>query len=625
MNIDASHKIQLELLAPAKDYAHGRAVLMCGADAIYIGAPKFGARAAAGASCEDIKNLCDLAHIYDAKVYVAMNTLLYDDELDAARAMAWQMYEAGADALIVQDVAFLAMEDMPPIALHSSTQMCNNDAKTVSFLAQSGFSRVILERALSLEDTAKIARESRVELEAFVHGAICVCNSGRCYMSLSMGSDRSGNRGSCIQSCRMPYDLLDARMNPVRGLEGKHLLSVSDMNRSADLHAMIEAGVTSFKIEGRLKDMAYVKNIVSYYRGKLDKIIADDSRLVRSSYGRSIIDFEPNPMKSFARGATNYLLYDSKTKIANFDSPKSTGYYIGTLSSRGSDFFELADSREPLDKGDGICFYDKAGNLCGTNINKVEHSRIYPNRIDDIKIGTKIFKNFDRKFTSALESSTPARVLDVDAIFSFDNSELSLMLECCGIRIEHRLENEFSPARNTELAARTIQTQIRKSSHDSFEIRDLEMPSDGLPFVAVAVLNKLRREALELLEVAILDAYKTNKTQTQIDRSTEVNYPYTSVLADNSVTNSLARKFYLDHKTENIEPALETLRSYDGAKVMSCRYCLRRELGACLKDSGVDYNKLIPREDLYIRTARHTYKLSFDCKKCEMYILKYGQ
>lgn len=621
----ASKKKTIELLAPAKDFAHGQAVLMCGADAIYIGAPRFGARAAAGTSVEEITRLCDLAHLYSAKVYVAMNTLLYDDELDSARELAWEMYRAGADALIVQDMAFLAMDDMPPIALHSSTQMCNNDAQTVAFLAQSGFSRVVLERAMSLEDMAAVSRASDVELEAFVHGAICVCNSGRCYMSLSMGSDRSGNRGSCIQSCRMPYDLLDSRMNPVRGLEGKHLLSVSDMNRSGDLRAMIDAGISSFKIEGRLKDMNYVKNIVSYYRRKLDDIIASDSSLVRSSRAESRISFEPNPAKSFARGATNYFLYNAKTRIANFESPKSTGYYIGTVCERGADFFVLSDVKETADKGDGICFYDGQGRLCGSNINKLEGRRVYPNRMDDIKVGVRIFKNFDRQFAQSVEGCTARRTLDVDGIFSFNNSELSLSLESCGIRVEHSLENEFSPARNLELAARTIQTQLKKSSSENFEIRSIELPIGQLPFVAVSVLNQLRRESLELLEKAILKDYRQNNKASEIDRNIKVSYPYSTIHGDNSVVNSLSREFYASRGVEKIDPATETLRGYDGAKVMSCRYCLRRELGACLKDSGADYNKSIPREDLYIRTGPHTYKLSFDCRKCEMYILKYGQ
>ncbi|MFI3265812.1 MAG: U32 family peptidase [Rikenellaceae bacterium] len=613
---------KIELLAPAKDFAHGQMALLCGADALYVGAPMFGARAGAGASLEDITGLCSLAHLYGAKVYVAMNTLLYDSELDVARKVAWDVYKAGADALIVQDMAFVAMDDMPDIALHSSTQMCNNDPRVVEFLHGSGFSRVILERALSLEDTAAISASCDVEIEAFVHGAICVCNSGRCYMSLSMGSGRSGNRGDCMQSCRMPYQLLDRELKPIKGFSGKHLLSISDMNRSGDLREMIDAGVSSFKIEGRLKDMAYVKNIVSYYRRELDAIISSDNGLERASCGRSMVGFEPNPQKSFARGATSYFLNTRKGKIATFDSPKSSGYYIGEVSHVGRDYIVVDGLVEPLENGDGICFYDRQSVLCGTNINKVDGKRIYPNRLDGITSGTKIYKNFDRTFSLALAGCMPRRVRDVVATFSFSEQELSLSLECGGMMVESRVENEFSPARNIELAERTITTQIKKSSHSAFDIVDVKMPEQGvLPFVAVSLLNSLRRDALELLEVKL--------SETKYDRSRGVDnkpcYPYKIIAQDNSIVNELAKNFFLGRGVEMFESPLEASKNFDMQRVMTCRYCVRREIGACLKDAGAAYNKVVPRSELYVRTGPHTYKLGFDCKKCEMYILKYGK
>lgn len=619
---NASQKKTLELLAPAKDFAHGRAVLLCGADAIYIGAPRFGARSAAGASVEDISKLCDLAHLYGARVYVAMNTLLYDSELEAARKVAWQMYDAGADALIVQDLAFAAMDDMPPIALHSSTQMCNNDPRRVAFLASSGFSRVILERAMSLEDMAAVRASCDVDLEAFVHGAICVCNSGRCYMSLSMGGGRSGNRGDCMQSCRMPYDLLDENLVRVKGFDRKYLLSVSDMNRSDDLRAMVDVGVSSFKIEGRLKDMNYVKNVVSYYRRELDALIAADSSLARASCGCSELTFEPDPAKSFARGAVDYFLHSRRGAIANFDTPKSMGSYVGTVRERRGDYFVMEEASGQLSGGDGICFYDRSGKLCGTNINNSDGRAIHPNRADDIVVGTKVYKNFDKKFSAAVEAFEPRRVIDVEAIFSFDKSALSLCLEARGVRVDYRLENEFSSARNRELAARTIDTQLRKRGHEALVISSLEIVGDDLPFVAVSVLNSLRRESLEMLERAIVEAHQREE---RVATTAIESYPYRRVEADDSVVNEISRNFLTDRGVETIDQASESLRSYDGARVMTCRYCLRRETGACLKSTGADYKKAIPRGDLYIRTGPHTYKLGFDCKKCEMYIYKYGE
>lgn len=615
-----SHTRALELLAPAKDFAHGQAVLLCGADAIYIGAPKFGARAAAGASIDDIGRLCSLAHTYGAKVYVAMNTLLYEHELKQAVETAWDVYNAGADALIVQDMAFAAIEDMPPIALHASTQMFNSDPKRVEFLAQNGFSRVILERAMSLEDMAAVGRAVDTELEAFVHGAICVCNSGRCYMSLSMGSGRSGNRGDCIQSCRMPYDLLDSDLKPINGFRGKHLLSISDMNRSADIEAMVTAGISSFKIEGRLKDMSYVKNIVSYYRSVLDNIIASDPTLSRASNGVSSINFDPDPAKSFARGATSYFLHGREGKIATLESPKSSGYYVGRVAELGRDYIVLTDQREYLLPGDGVCFYDRDGMLCGTNINSSSGKHIYPNRCEGIAVGTRIFKNFDNAFSTALERSTPRRVMEVEARFSHSTNDITVSMSSCGKQVSANMEIEFSEARNRELARKNIEAQIKKSGHSAFEVVSVEIPDGELPFVAASTLNSLRREALELLE---RELSKTDRPQRKESR--KMAYPYSMIASDDSITNSVARDFYTGRGVESIESALESLRSYEGCKVMNCRYCIRREIGACLKSPNNQYNRDITKGDLYIKTGPHTYKLQFDCKRCEMNIFKYGE
>lgn len=310
----SSRKLRtIELLAPAKNYEQGRAAILCGADALYVGAPRFGARSAAGVPEEEIVRLCDLAHRFGAKVYVAMNTLLYEQELADAERIACRMWNAGADALIVQDMAFLRME-LPPVELHASTQVCNTDPQRVRFLSEAGFTRVILERALSLGEIGRLSRAADVEIETFVHGAICVSYSGRCYMSRTMGP-RSGNRGDCSQSCRLPYDLLDERMRPLE--RNRHLLSLQDMNATGQIEELIGAGVTSFKIEGRLKDENYVRNVVGWYRRKLDGILARRDDLRRASEGISTLEFEPNPAKSFSRGATAYFLGGS-TRRSSF-------------------------------------------------------------------------------------------------------------------------------------------------------------------------------------------------------------------------------------------------------------------------------------------------------------------
>lgn len=418
---------KLELLAPAKNFESGRAALLCGADALYVGAPRFGARAAAGVSVEEIGRLCELAHRFGARVFVTMNTLLYEQELAEAERMATRMWQIGADALIVQDMAFLRM-DLPPIDLHASTQMCTTTPEQVRFLADVGFSRVVLERALTLQEIEQLSRAAAVEIEAFIHGALCVSYSGRCYMSRTM-SARSGNRGDCSQACRLPYDLLDEQMQPL--VRNRHLLSLQDMNATERLEAMIDAGVTSFKIEGRLKDENYVRNVVGWYRRRMDEIIARRPDLCRSSEGVSTFEFEPNPAKSFSRGGISYFLDGARRGVASFDTPKAFGEPLGQVRAVRRDSFQIqraAGQGVQLSAGDGLCFVTAAGEPSGTNVNRIEGDWIWPNRMEGIRPGVELYRNYDHRYVTALSRSRLRRAVPTTVSVRVTASEMELTL-----------------------------------------------------------------------------------------------------------------------------------------------------------------------------------------------------
>ena len=415
----------IELLAPAKNYEYGCAAVDCGADALYVGAPGFGARVDAAVPVGDIARLCDYAHRFGVRVFVTMNTLVFADELREAERIAREVCRAGADALIVQDTAFLRM-DLPPVELHASTQMCTMTPDRARFWSDAGFSRIILERAATLAEIRGIADAvPDTGIEAFVHGAICVAYSGQCYLSRSM-SPRSGNRGACLQACRLPYDLVDE--NGKRLMSGKHLLSLRDLNLSQHLDDMANAGVSSFKIEGRLKDINYVRNVVGWYRNRLDGLIAGRSDLRRASQGVSALDFSPDPRKSFSRGATSYYINGASRGAASFDTPKSFGEPVGKATRVARDFVEGA-GLGVLAAGDGVCFAGPDGGLVGTRVNRVEGDRIFLNRPGGIRAGTALFRNYDRRFVAALNRARTRRRIQVAAYVSVGPQRLALTLD----------------------------------------------------------------------------------------------------------------------------------------------------------------------------------------------------
>ena len=594
----------IELLSPAKNLEAARAAVDYGADALYMGGVRFGARHAATNSIEDIARAVEYAHQYGVRVHTTLNTLLYDDELEAAELQARQLIEAGVDALIVQDMAYREMN--LPVELHASTQVGNTTPEGVAFLQQSGFSRVILERSLSLEQIKAIRAATDVELECFVHGAICVGHSGRCFLSRSTSS-RSGNRGECSQPCRLPYDLKDATGRTI--MAGKHLLSVRDLDLSQSLEELIDAGISSLKIEGRLKDLRYIKNVVGHYRRCLDEIIARRPDVKRPSVGESKFDFTPNPAKSFTRGASQYMFYGKQADVASLDTPKAIGEYIGRVKSVERNGFRL-DRSADVSAADGICILSN-GELVGTNINKVANGVIEPNRMDSIVRGVDIYRNYDHTFSTALDRSRTCRVIDAKAQFTISASECVLNItDCEGVEITIRKEYESQPASSPEKMAETVRRQIAKSGGTIFSISSVDVEG-AENFVPASIISDMRREALEQLRQKRISQPIPRNILTD-DYSAK--YPYPIVTRYENVINRLSRSFYEKHQVQNIEQALETKPTI-GERVMISSYCIRREIGQCLKHNP----KL--QSELFIEHGTARYQLKFDCKRCEMSLI----
>lgn len=604
--------VPVELLAPARDYEHGCAAVDCGADALYVGAPSFGARAGVPVSTADIGRLCDYAHRFGVRVFVTMNTLLYEHELRRAESLAREVCRAGADALIVQDAAFLRM-DLPPVELHASTQMFNMDPERARFWASAGFTRIVLERAATLREIAIIAESvPDTEIEAFVHGAVCVCYSGRCYMSRSLGP-RSGNRGDCSQACRLPYDLLDERMRPL--MRDKYLLSVRDLNLSDRLEAMIDSGVCSFKIEGRLKDMAYVRNIVGWYRRRLDEIMARRHDLVRPSEGDCELGFDPDPAKSFSRGATTYFIDGPRRGVASFDTPKAMGEPLGRVAEAGRGRFVL-EREASLSAGDGICFVAPSGKLAGTRIDRAEGRCGWPGKMDGIRPGTELFRNLDYRFVSSLERARIRRILPLSARVTVCPERLELVLDDGTTAVSVSREGRFEEARNAAGAEETIRTQVAKTGDTIYRVGPVKVYADVPRFVPVSVLNDLRREAIARMTEARARRYARRERRPE---QSGVPFPQSVLPGDENVTNSLAERFYREHGVERIEPGYDLNASLEDKTVMRTRYCLRRETGQCLRRNPAYKGRLFLGHDRYV------YELLFDCDRCEMSVVCRGE
>ena len=595
---------KLELLAPAKDYDSAVDAIDCGADAVYIGAGKFGARYAATNTIEDIARVVRYAHRYNVKVYATLNTLLFDNELEEARKQALSLIDAGIDALIVQDMAYCRMG--LPIELHASTQTNCITPEKVKFFEELGFARAILERSLSKEQIGEIRQATNVELEAFVHGAICVSQSGRCFFSRST-SERSGNRGECSQPCRLEYDLCNDKGETI--IKSKHLLSVRDFDLSARLGELIDLGITSFKIEGRLKDRAYVRNIVSLYRRLLDAEIAKRSDVERSSVGRSTIEFEPNAARTFTRAAGEYF-FDGKCRgVASFDTPKAMGERIGKIvktDRRGI----ILDRKHDLATGDGVCFISK-GSLVGTNVVGVEGERIQFNRYDGVEVGTELYRNFNRLFSQAVERSRIKRTISVDLHLAFTANEITLTAKDeSGLSATVTIAQPSEEARDKAKGEESLRRQLSRSGDTIFEVRNIEI--EEVRFAPMSVIGTLRREVLEALESKRLAEYRWAAPFVE---NRNAKYPVSVLTPQDNVTNHLARELYTDCGVKDIAEGLDCRATTAGEQVVISDYCIRREIGECL------LKKPRLRGDLYLVRGTKKYKLGFDCRACQMKII----
>jgi collagenase-like PrtC family protease len=608
---------RIELLAPARDLDGGIAAIDSGADAIYIGAPRFGARAKVGNPLEDIAALVEHAHAYWARVYVTVNTLLYDDELPQAVQLLHQLYDMGVDAAIIQDVGLLEC-DLPPMALIASTQMHNHTPERVAFLEQIGIQRVILARELSLEQIRAIRARTSVELETFVHGALCVSYSGQCYMSYALGG-RSGNRGECAQPCRRKYTLVDGDGQPIA--EDLHLLSLRDLNLSAYLGDLLDAGVTSFKIEGRLKDRAYVVNVVSWYRQQLDRVL-EARGWTRSSSGYSSIDFQPDVSKTFNRGFTASFLQGRAEPPGAVDTPKMVGEHAGTVSAVWDRSFVL-DTDLPLKSGDGLCWFDAQRELHGTVVNAVQSTRgerpqviVTPEKMAGLSKGLQIYRNHDHAFLRQVDRSQPVRKVQVRLRLQAIPQGLILHAEDeDGNTATSTLVAEKVPAEKPARAKVTARRQLARTGDTIFACAGVELAWDQPYFLSTATLNALRRETLDRLFT--IRAANRPMMQGQILRN-EAPYPEATLTYRGNALNQQAVAFYRRHGVKDIAPAAESGLDMQGKVVMRTRYCIQHQLGLC--DGRRRTGRL--REPAHlVDKGGHHYLLRFNCADCEMEVL----
>ncbi len=592
-------KRKLELLAPAKDKKTAIAAIESGADAVYIGASSFGARKAVGNSLQDLKEVVDYAHKFYVKVHVTINTILNDEELLQAKELIQKLYAIGVDAIIVQDMGILELAvngELPPIPIHTSTQCDTRTLEKAEFFQNLGVSRIILARELSLDEIEEICsvvsskedKENAIEVETFIHGALCVSYSGQCYMSQYIGG-RSANKGECAQACRKKYTLVDEEGNVIA--KDKHLLSLKDFNASQHIARLVKAGVKSFKIEGRLKDENYVRNVVAYYRNILDNLGR------KSSSGQIFMDFEPDVNKSFNRGFTDYFL-KKRGKCFNFDTPKAMGEKIGTVTKAGKDFFEVKTKLQ-LNPQDGLCFM-LGGHLEGCLVNRVEQKKVFPNRMSGIKVGTEIYRNQDAEFEKILSNSKIKRRIGVEinyrdgVITAIDDNKNTAQVILA-----------FTEApKNPEKMKETFIKQMEKTGESDFFARKVRVLSD-IPFLPISVINELRRDLLNKLMQERLRNYK-REVQKPLEHTV---FPAGKLDYRANIHNNTAKEFYEKCGCEVCEMSLESGKcKTHSIELMRTKHCLKYAFDMCKS----------PKNLFLIDEKGKKYPLKFECDKCEM-------
>lgn len=606
-------KKKVEILAPAKNLLQGMLAINSGADAVYIGAPQYGARSNATNSIEDIAELVKYAHLFKAQVFVVINTILYDHELKDCKKLIYTLYDIGVDALIVQDMAILEM-DLPPIVIHASTQANNRDPKHVKFLKDAGMQRVVLARELNLDQIKEIHEATDVKLEFFVSGALCVSFSGNCYMSIA-GGERSANRGSCAQNCRLPYNLIDGTGKTL--IANSHLLSIKDLDLSDQLPNLIEAGVTSFKIEGRLKDIVYVKNNVSYLRKKLDAFLIDNDQYQKASSGRTQFNFEAKMDRSFNRGYTDYFLNKRTEKIGSWESPKSQGQYIGKVLEVQAKGYVI-ENHELLNNGDGLYFINEEGVADGVQINVILNKTVIPNTFKPIKEGTIIYRNSDAEFNKLVERDDSA-IRKIDVTLSLTETDQGFQLKVVdedGHESTSSFEVEKEVAKSSESIILNIKKNLTKAGNTPFIVDEVNVNFSDNWFLPISKINEMRRIVLEqLIDVRVNEYHREEFQITKTDHP----YPVTELDFTYNVSNSLARAFYKRHGVTEIEKAFELQWDPGKSRVMTTKYCVKYELGKCPKFQRETMGEKVV-EPLTLQHGENEYKLKFNCKPCEMEI-----
>ena len=623
----------LELLSPARDADIGMAAINHGADAVYIGGPAFGARATAGNDIRDLERLIAHAHRFNSRIFITLNTILRDDELEDARRMAWQVYEAGADALIIQDMGLLEL-DLPPIQLHASTQTDIRAPEKARFLQDAGLSQIVLARELDLAQIAAIRAATdpaRTTIEFFVHGALCVAYSGQCFISHAH-TGRSANRGDCNQACRLPYEVLDGAGRIIA--HEKHVLSMKDNNQSDNLRALIDAGVRSFKIEGRYKDLGYVKNITAHYRKLLDEII-EEGEFARASSGRTTFSFTPDPDQNFNREFTDYFVNGRKDDIGAFDTPKTPGRAIGWVTQLGDKWFELevSDKATMLHNGDGLCYYDLQKELVGVHINRAESVsakkgiwRVFPKNdmaeFKDLRKGLEINRNRDMDWVRTLEKKSSDRRIGLWAALTETADGFALTLtDEDGFVGSASLAQAHQAATDAAKAEATLREQLGRFGTTIFEINDISLRMNQPWFVPASSLNQLRRDAVAQLEAARAKGFIRLPRALPVEPPTPFPEDTLSYLAN--VYNQKAHDFYMKHGVKVIDAAYESKEEEGEVSLMITKHCVRYSMSLCPKQAKgvIGVKGTIKAEPLLLINGKEKLKLVFDCKPCEMHVV----
>jgi 23S rRNA 5-hydroxycytidine C2501 synthase len=601
----------LELLSPAKDMISGITAINYGADAVYIGANQFGARASVANSIEDIEKLSNYAHKYYSKVYATVNTIFQDSEADLVRELIYNLYYIGVDAIIIQDMGILQM-DIPPIAIFASTQANNYTVERVKLLESAGISRVILARELSLDQIREIKNNTNIELESFVFGALCVSLSGQCYLSQAICS-RSANRGQCSQICRHKFNLSDEQGKRI--ISDKHLLSLKDLNLDNYIAELANAGISSFKIEGRLKDINYVKNITAYFRKKIDEILNSSDKYLKASSGKTELDFIPDIESTFNRNFTKYFIDNQPHNLAATDTPKFVGKFIGRVNSCQSNQV-IIDTNVKINNGDGLSYFDNNNELRGFRVNRADNNILYlTDRNENLLAGTDIYRNLNAEFENSLDKSKAIRKISADiSIIEIDNNLAFSICDEDNVKTQIEIDINFQIAEAQNQAIFNLKKQLSKSGKSIFKIVNVYLSINNIYFIPIAELNSIRRSLLEKLEI------EREVKRPRIDKK---NADYSLCLGgivldySSNIMNHYAKSFYEKLGAEIKEFAIESTHNYKNKILMTTRYCIKREIGQCPK---YNFDSTMSKK-LYLEDEVNKFELDFDCKNCFM-ILK---